>query len=233
MYIQLRRTLTPNATGVGSLYSALTEYYDTVLRKPYATRSDSQVNDPLELTKGDEVYRYEYRPGRVRQVLYNGNGSVYTKNLKGAAVSSLLVKADTTTPYTESDGSADASVDLTGTLGQPPYQLVLVGTLGTPSAGYRQTATSYSENYPVRFYNLPQGEYVAQVVDALGYQSFLGLTVAAGSGQARGAQVLEQRTVLGTILFRWRFNERDIKRYRSAPAQPPSCPTAPTSMASC
>jgi hypothetical protein len=218
--ISLRRTLTPNATGVGFLYSALTEYYDTERRKPYATRTDSQVNDPFELTRGDEVYRYEYRPGRVRQVLYNGNGSVYTKNLTGAAVSSLLVKADTTTPYTESDGSADASVDLTGTLGQPPYQLVLVGTLGTPSASYRQTATSYSENYPVRFYNLPQGEYVAQVIDALGYQSFLGITVAPGSRQARGVQVLEQRTVLGTILFRWRFNERDIKRYSAAPAQP-------------
>lgn len=216
MYIQLRRTLTPNATGVGFLYSALTEYYDTERRKPYATRTDSQVNDPFELTKGDEVYRYEYRPGRVRQVLYNGNGSVYTKNLKGAAVSSLLVKADTTTPYTESDGSADASVDLTGTLGQPPYQLVLVGTLGTPSAGYRQTATSYSENYPVRFPNLSQGEYVAQVIDALGYQSFLPITVAAGSGQARGVQLQAQKILLASSVLRWRFNERDSKRYLAA-----------------
>jgi hypothetical protein len=214
MYIQLRRTLTANNTGVGAPFKATVAYFDTVLRKPYYTLLDSQVNDPAELAKDAEVYRYEYRPGRVRVVRYNGNGSVYTQNLKGAAVSSLLVKADTTAPYTEAADSSDASVDLTGTLGQPPYQLTLVGTIGTPSAGYRQTGVSTSENYPVRFYNLPQGQYVAYVLDALGYQSFLSLTVMPGTGKARGTEVQAEKILFaGSYRTRWRFNERDLKRY--------------------
>jgi hypothetical protein len=213
MLIQLRRTLTANNTGGGFLYKAVVAYYDTVLRKPYYTQLDSQLNDPAELAKDEEVYRYEYRPGKVRAVYYNGNGSVYTKNLKGAVVSTLAVKADTTAPYTEAGGNADASVDLTGSLGQPPYQLVLVGTIGTPSANYRQTGISYSENYPVRFYNLTEGQYVAQVTDALNSLAFLDITVTAGTGRARGVQLLEQKALVSSLRFQWRFNERDIKQY--------------------
>jgi hypothetical protein len=223
MYIQLRRTLTANNTGVGALFKATVAYFDTVLRKRYFTQLDSQLNDPAELAKDAEVYRYEYRPGKVRVVYYNGNGSVYTRNLVGAAVSSLLIKADTTAPYTEAADSADASVDLTGTLGQPPYQLLLVGTLGTPSANYRQTGVSYSENYPVRFYNLPQGQYVAQVTDALGYQSFLNITVMPGTGKARGVEVgAEKLLVIASYRTRWRFNERDLKGYLTNEAIPAS-----------
>jgi hypothetical protein len=213
MYIQLRRTLTLNNTGIGAPYKATVAYFDTVLRKPYYTLLDSQVNDSAELKKDEEVYRYEVRPGKTRAIYYNGNGSVYTKNLRGVSVSTLAVKADTTAPYTESAGSADASVDLTGKLGQPPYALTLVGTLGTPSAGYRQTGVSYSETYPVRFYNLPEGQYVAYVQDALNNQAFLDITVAAGSGQARGVLLREEKFIAAFTRWQWRFNEQDIKQY--------------------
>lgn len=209
----LRRTITPNSAGSSFLFRDTSVFFNTETRRPYATQTDSQLNNPFELAKDAEVYRYEYRPGRVRGVFYNGNGSVYTKNLAGAGVSSLLVKADTTAPYTTDSNATDASVDLTGTLGQPPYQLVLVGTIGTPSAGYRQTATSYSENYPVRFYNLARGEYVAQVIDALGYQSFLSIFVAAGTGLPRGVRLLERRLLVASTHLRWRFNNLDIRNY--------------------
>lgn len=83
--IQLRRTITPNPTGANPAYYAFVSYYDTVARRPYFTRLDSATNDPAELAKNAEVYRYEVRPGKTRAVYYNGNGSVYTQNLRGGA----------------------------------------------------------------------------------------------------------------------------------------------------
>jgi hypothetical protein len=213
MYILLRRTLTANPAGATSLYTATCAYFDTVLRKPYYTQLASPVNDPSELQKDEEVHRYEYRPGFVRGVFYNGNGSVYTKNLGGAFASALAMKADTTAPYTMAAGAADASVDLTGRLGQPPYEITLVGTIGTPSASYRQTGTSPSENYPVRFFNMPQGEYVALVKDARGNQAFLDITVMPGTGKARGP-VLFQGRIVSTMGY-WCLNNLDTKYYDS------------------
>jgi hypothetical protein len=215
MYIQLRRTLTLNNTGTGAPFTATVAYFDTVLRKPYYTQLPSQVNDPAELNKDDEVYRYEFKPGRVRGVYYNGNGSVYTKNLSGASVSSLAVKADTTTPYTEADDSADASVDLTGRLGVPPYQIILTGTLGNASANYHQTGVSPSENYPVRFFNMPQGEYVAIVRDALNNIAPLDIKVLPGTGKARGTLLVQQAFAFIYSLNIWRFNNLDVKYYPS------------------
>lgn len=210
--IQLRRTITPNPTGANPAYYAFVSYYDTVARRPYFTRLDSATNDPAELAKNAEVYRYEVRPGKTRAVYYNGNGSVYTQNLRGVLISTLAVKADTTTPYTETSDSADASVDLTGTLGQPPYRLTLVGTIGTGSNGYRQEAISYSENYPVRFYNLRQGQYIVALYDALNNYSTLTINVAAGTGVARGVQVMQQRFLV-TYTTKWRYNNLDLKLY--------------------
>jgi hypothetical protein len=210
--LQLRRTITPNPAGGPPAYYALVSYYDTVARRPYHTRLDSATNDPAELAKDAEVYRYEVRPGRSRAVYYNGAGSVYTKSLRGVALSTLAVKADTTTPYTEAADSADASVDLTGTLGQPPYRLTLVGTIGTGSNGYRQEAISYSENYPVRFYNLRQGQYIVSLFDALNNYATLTINVAAGTGIARGVQVRQQRFLV-TYTTKWRYNSLDLKLY--------------------
>lgn len=227
MFIQLRRTLTANPAGATSPYTATVAYFDTVLRKPYYTQLDSQVNDPAELQKDEQVYRYEYRPGRARGVYYNGNGSVYTKNLGKVAISTLAVKADTTAPFTESAGSADASVDLTGTLGAPPYQLTLVGAIGTPSAGYRQTGVSYSENYPVRFYNMPEGQYTVALTDARGNYATLALTVSAGTGMARGVRLLERRQFIGGAHLRWRFNNQDVKIYLPATTSPAGTDTLP------
>jgi hypothetical protein len=215
MYIQLRRQISPNNTGVGAPYTATVAYFDTVLRKPYYTQQPSQVNDPAELATDAEVYRYEYKPGFVRAVYYNGNGSVYTKNLSGVSVSSLAAKADTTSPYTEADDSADASVDITGHLGVPPYQITLTGTIGNPSANYHQTGVSPSENYPVRFFNMPQGEYVAIVKDALGNIAPLDIKVLPGTGKARGALLLQQAFAFIYNLNIWRFNNLDVKYYPS------------------
>ena len=215
MYIQLRRTLTANPAGATSPYTATVAYFDTVLRKPYYTRLASQVNDPAELKQDEEVYRYEVRPGRARGVYYNGNGSVYTKNLGQVAISTLSVKADTTAPFTEAADSADASVDLTGTLGQPPYEVTLVGTIGTPSANYRQTGVSPSENYPVRFRNMPQGEYVALVKDARGFLAPLTINVLPGTGKARGPLLQQSTFAFIYSLKIWRLNNLDVKYYPS------------------
>jgi hypothetical protein len=211
MYILLRRTLVANPTGATSPYRATVAYFDTVLRKPYYTYLDSQVNDPAELKTDEEVFRYEYRPGFTRGVYYNGNGSVYTKNLGGASAPSLSVKVDSTAPFTEAEGTADASIDVTGKLGQPPYEVTVVGAIGSPSASYRQTAISPSENYPVRFSNLPQGEYTALVRDARGSLAPLFFMVAVGVGLPRGPVIFQ-----GTNVYtsgHWRFNNLDIKFY--------------------
>lgn len=226
-YIKLRARATANQPGAALPWTNTVAYYDDVLRKPYYTQAQSATPDNFDLKRGDFVSAYEYRPGKVRQVLADGAGSVYTRNLGGVAFSTLAVKADTVAPYTEAAGSANASVDLTGTLGQPPYQITLVGAVGTPSANYRQTGTSYSENYPVRCYNMPEGQYTASIKDARGNYATLGLTVSAGTGKARGVRLLERRNAVAGAHLRWRFNERDVKLYLPDSLSPAGTDTLP------
>jgi hypothetical protein len=168
-YILLRRTIIRNPTG-SSAFTETCDFFDTVARKPYSTKTGTQQNNPFELTKGDEVYRYEYRPGKTRLVLYDGNGSVYTQNITlpstgvGTALALKLIPASV--GATDQDAS-DACFDLTGQFGVAPYQLEVTGQGGN-ATGYYQTATSQLEIYPVRFYNLKTGQYFLKVTDATG-----------------------------------------------------------------
>jgi hypothetical protein len=207
-YVQLRRTILPNNTGVGAPFSATVVYFDTLKRKPVALQFDSQVNDPAELTKGDEVFRYEYRPGQVRLVLYAGNGLVRTKNLNGATPgvgSALKLKLSAAATVTNPD-LKDGCFDLTGQYGVAPYQLEVTGQ--GDAAGYHQTSTSQLEIYPVRHYNIGKGVYFLKVTDATGATAFQLMNVGVGKDGAPQGSILLDTVVRDRLVRRrWLFNE--------------------------
>lgn len=190
MYKQLRRQLIANNTGIGAPFAAITIYFDTDRRTTYATQTDSLVDDPAELAKDEEVFRYEYRPGKTRIVRYDGNGSVYTENVSGpgggtAPACTLEAVVNPSSVSTSIPNLADASTDVTGRLGAPPFSIQLEGLSGQAN-GYSFTRISPSEYYPARFRNLPTGKWSVTVTDAQGCVSIQSLEVYPGLGTGRG-----------------------------------------------
>jgi hypothetical protein len=209
MYIQLRRTIILNSPGAAAPYTATVEYFDTVDRRPFALQFDSQVNDPAELAKDAEVFRYEYSPGKTRIVYYNGNGSVYTDNadISGGPFSPTLLVKGSLASYTTGGGRADACLDLTGQYGFPPYELEVVGEQG-PAKGYFQTAISKLEIYPVRFYNLAPGEYTLRVRDQTGDGRTQTLTIAEGTEtKPRGTILFTPPAGVLAVQTTWVYND--------------------------
>jgi hypothetical protein len=225
MYVLLRRVLLANPSGLSAApFTAFSDFFDTVNRKPYSTQEDSQVNNPFELPKDKEVYRYEYQRGKTRAVYYNGNGSVYTKNLAASAgpfSPTLKIKATPAATFTSGSGAADACVDVTGQDGFPPYQLEVVGETGA-AKGYLQTAVSQSEIYPVRFYNLAPGTYTLRVRDQTGDGRTQTLAVTAGTFQpdSRGALIQEVTQYQGGafgLRTKWSYNNLLVLSYGMPP----------------
>jgi len=211
MYVLLRRTIIRNNTGAGAPFVATEDFFDTTARKPYSTQTDSQQNNPFELTKGDEVFRYEYKPGATRLVRYGGNGSVYTQNIAGPSGTigtPLALKALPTASNTTGSGRADACFDLTGQYGVPPYRLEVTGQAGA-ATGYHQTAVSQLEVYPVRFYNLKAGEYFLKVTDATGDFRTQLLQITDGDESTARSFPLQNRSLgglNGTLRLFWVYN---------------------------
>lgn len=203
-YKLLRRTILPDPTNPGGLV-ATEMYFDTVTRTRYPTQFATQLNNPEELAKDAEVYRYEYAPGKLRVVYYNGNGSVYTKNLKvpiTGAGTPLAIKLLPTLVGATDENARDACFDLTGQYGVAPYQLEVKGAAGN-ATGYYQTAVSQLEIYPVRFYNLPTGDYFLKVTDATGDVRQRGLSIRVSAyGYPRGT-ILADQSFAGRLYRRW------------------------------
>jgi hypothetical protein len=212
-FILLRRTIKPDPGNPGGLV-ATEIYFDTVKRTRYPTQFSTPFNNPQELAKDAEVYRYEYKPGKTRVVYYNGNGSVYTKNLKTPIVGAGTALALKASPATTTDVNAnDASLDLTGQYGVPPYQLEVTGQSGQAS-GYHQTATSKLEIYPVRFFNLANGEYFLKVTDATGDFRTQLLNVQVGQyGAPRGTIMFDREVNDRLIRRRWLYNDLRTNEY--------------------
>ncbi|MGI4862992.1 MAG: hypothetical protein ACRYFZ_03660 [Janthinobacterium lividum] len=217
--IQLRRKIFPNALSGAPFYAQLV-YWDSDTRTPYRTQVDSQLNDPAELAKDTVVDRFAVRPGKELVVRYNGKGSVYTARALGAVTSDVRVKLGLLPAYTSSAGAADACVDITGQYGLPPYLLTLRGLSGA-ATGYLNTAVpSVSELFPVRFYNLKEGNYEATVLDQLGNAQSQLLTVTAGQGYPRGVGLQEVMTAVQSVGFQWRYNNQDIVALTYGPKVP-------------
>ncbi|MGI4822241.1 MAG: hypothetical protein ACRYFV_13610 [Janthinobacterium lividum] len=215
-YKQLRRQIIENPTGVGAPFVATVNYFDEVTRKPVTLQFDSQVNDPSELTKGDEVFRFEYRPGKIRLVLYAGGGTVYTKNLAGpnptpGIGTDLKLKVNPVNAVTSDSNGSDGVFDLTGQYGVPPYQLEVTGQYGN-AAGYHKTAVSQVENYPVRFNNLRTGEYFLKVTDATGDFRTQVMTIQVGKRGEPSNAIIQDRIVRGRLLrARWLLNSLTVE----------------------
>ncbi|MVN78916.1 hypothetical protein GO988_21515 [Hymenobacter sp. HMF4947] len=211
-YVQLRRQILVNNTGLGAPYTATVDYFDTLDRKPITLQFDSQANDPAALAKGDEVFRYEYRPGKIRLVLYDGNGSVYTRNLVGAnptpgVGTALQLKVNPLNATTTDVNARNGCFDLTGQFGVAPYQLEVTGQ-GGQASGYHQTATSQFEIYPVRFYNLANGEYFVKVTDATGdFRTQIVRIGVAQYGWPRGSVLKDYYANQRLIRRWWLYNE--------------------------
>lgn len=221
--IELRRKIFPNNTGTGSQYIAQVIYYDTdpAVRTLYRTQLDSAVSNPAELAKDALVDTYQVRPGKSLEVRYNGSGSVYTKPSVNGTPSTLQVLLPLAPHYTSGPGLADAALDLTGRFGEPPYRLDVLGlTAGT--GGYTATATSYSELYPVRFFNLRAGLYKLTVADALGAVATASMLITDGNGYGRAVLIYEESHNTATITTQWRFNELDIHQYNYPRKNPPT-----------
>lgn len=208
-YKLLRRVILPNNTGVGAPFIATEDWYDTVKRRPFTQQQDSQTDDPSELAQGDEVDRYEVKAGLTRLVLYNGNGSVYTQNLRMPSTgigTALALKVMPTASTTTGDGDKDACFDLTGQYGIPPYQLEVTGQ-GGAATGYHQTATSQLEIYPVRFYNLAAGEYFLKVTDQTGdFRTQLFQITERDKANPRGVKLNDDPSGFIGVRTYWVFN---------------------------
>jgi hypothetical protein len=209
-YILLRRTITPDPGNPGGLV-ATEIHFDTVKRTRHPTQFSTLLNNPEELDKDEEVFRYEYAPGKTRVVYYNGNGSVYTKNLKvpgGPFSPTLKVKATPNVGVT-SVGRKDAYLDLTGQGGFPPYQVEVVGESG-PAKGYYQAGVSQSEVYPMRCYNLGEGGYTLRVRDKTGDGRTLSIQVGVAQyGYAMGPILRDTIVRDRFIRLSWRPNALD------------------------
>lgn len=220
-YVELRRTLIPNNTGIGAPYTAVTDWYDPARRTVFSTEEDSQVSDPRALPTDQEIDRFEVRAGLVHIVRYDGHGSIYTTSLKssGGGGPSTNLQALTTyaTPYASGPGLADACVDATGHLGAPPYQLALTYVSGAgPGVGFAQTGVSPSEYYPWRFYNLAAGRYELAVTDASGARALTTVLVTDNRVVNGRGWVLQDtysgdpQTGSGYQLF-WVYNDHEVK----------------------
>jgi hypothetical protein len=211
MYILLRRTIKPDPANPGGLV-ATEIYFDTVKRTRHPTQFPTQLNNPEELAKDAEVWRFEYAPGKTRVVYYNGNGSVYTRNLKASLAPfspSLKLKATPNVGVT-SVGRKDAYVDLTGQGGFPPYQVEVVGESG-PAKGYYQAAVSQLESYPVRFYNLGEGGYTFRVRDKTGDGRTLSVQVGVTPyGYPMGTRLRDTFRNNRLVRAWWRSNELSV-----------------------
>jgi hypothetical protein len=213
--IQLRRKIFPNNTGLpgAAPFTAQVVYYDTDTRKLYRTQLDSQLNDPAELAKNAPVAQYQVAPGRSMNVFYNGNGSVYTRRGTTTSLNNVVAVLGLLPAYTSNQGAADACVDVTGSLGQPPYRVTLTGTSGA-AQGYSQQQTSPSELFPTRFYNLAEGNYSVVVRDALNHVNVTSFTITAGIGYGRAALIYELSTPLITATYQWSYNARSVVYYQ-------------------
>jgi hypothetical protein len=210
--IQLRRKIFPNNTGTGAPFFAQLVYWDTDTRKLYRTQLDSQLNDPAELAKNTPVAQYQVAPGRSMNVFYNGNGSVYTRRGTTTSLNNVAAVLGLLPIYTSDQGIADACVDVTGSLGQPPYRVTLTGASG-PALGYSQQQTAPSELFPTRFYNLAEGDYSVVVRDALNHVNVTSFKVTAGIGYGRAALIYEQAFAPATATFQWSYNARNVVFY--------------------
>jgi hypothetical protein len=215
-YTQLRRLIIPNTSGTGAPYVAIVAYYDSVTRKPIELQFDSQVNDPAELTKGQEVDRYDYAAGKTRLVRYDGNGSVYTQNLAGpnptpGIGTALKLKAMPIAAVTTDSNLKDGVFDLTGQYGVPPYQLEVTGQSGQ-ATGYHQTAVSKVEQYPVRFSGLANGQYFLKVTDATGDFRTQLMNIQVGMRGQPTAAIIQDRIVGDRLLrARWLLNSLNVE----------------------
>lgn len=207
-YKLLRRTIQPDPANPGGLV-ATEIYFDTVKRTRYPTQFGTSQNNPFELAKDAEVYRFEYAPGKTRVVYYNGNGSVYTKNLQLPSTgigTALALKVLPTSSNTTGSGKADACFDLTGQFGVAPYKLEVTGQRGA-ATGYYKTAVSPLEIFPIRFYNLASGEYFLKVTDATGDFRTQLLQITDGDASTERSFPLQTRfSGFGYIRTYWVYN---------------------------
>jgi hypothetical protein len=216
-FIRLRRQLIANVTGQGAPFVAIEDYYDTVKRTTYSQQQDSQVNNPSELPLDTPIDSYQYRPGKSMNVLYAGEGKVKTQRGATTSLNNVAAVLGLLPAYTSNPGRADACVDVTGSLGQPPYRVTVTGASG-PALGYSRQQTSPDELHPVRFDNLAEGTYSVAVVDALGHPDVAMLTVTAGIGYGRAKLIYERAApTIRTLTYQWRYNERDVYRYEYDP----------------
>jgi hypothetical protein len=219
MYIQLRRRLVANNTGVGAPFSATVDYFDTTTRRPLTILEDSDTNNPAELARGVEVYRYEVRAGLIRVVHYDGNGSVYTSNVRsgagGGASPNLEVVLNLNFGYVSGPDKADACVDVTGGQGLPPYQVSIAPVSG---GAVIASGVSPSQYFPYRLRNLPGGDLLISVTDATGTTATRPFRINTPAVQGQGAGIAlrddydgDSQTGSGTQWF-WILNDLDIEQ---------------------
>jgi hypothetical protein len=191
MYKQLRRQIQPDPTTPGS-YVATSVFWDTVARTYYQTQTQSQTNDPAELTVGDEVDRWTLRNGKVRVVRYAGDGRVLTTNLAATTGSGGSMACTLIPPVSAPErayitidkngdpvGSPDGYVKIFGRVGTPPYQITVSDVNGNVVAsGLRRSST-----IPLEVFNMDTAlsPYLAHVVDAHGCVADLKIPVVLGT----------------------------------------------------
>lgn len=224
--ILLREQFITNAAGAVAPFTKVSEFYDDVDRKPYTTQADAQTNTPrFEMVKDASFSQFAYAPGKTMTVYYDGNGSWYTRKTAGVILNNLNVKLGLLPAYVSASGASDACVDITGQYGQPPYRITLTGSTGA-AAGYSRTATSVSELFPQRFYNLPDGQYGVVVTDALNRTDVDTLTVGVDSGKGRATLLYENATAVVTATIQWSYNALGLVLYNYN-GKAPSTYTAP------